>query len=153
MAPRRIRSGEVIAGLAGLALAVILFALPWFSAGQGATASGWSAMDVLRFPVMIAALGGLALATAQATQASPALPVALSVVVTVVGALTTLALVIRLPTAAGTPQAGAYAGLVCAIVLTGGAFRSLREESGWSPGPEHPIPIIPLGPPDSAGAE
>lgn len=153
MAVGRLRSGEVIAGLAGLALAVVLFALPWFSTGHDATATGWSAMDVLRVPVAITALAGLALATAQATQASPALPVSLSVVVTVIGALTTLALVIRLPTAAGTPQAGAYAGLACAIVLTGGAFRSLREESGWSPGPEHPIPTIPLGPPDSAGAE
>jgi hypothetical protein len=146
---RRLRTGEVIAGLAGLVLGVALFALPWFSAGDGATATGWSAMDVLRFVVVIAALGGLALAVAQATQASPALPVSLSVVMTAVGAVTTIALVIRLLTTAGTPQSGAYVGLAAAVALTAGAFASLRQESGWTPGAEHPIPTVPLGPPDA----
>jgi hypothetical protein len=146
---RRLRAGEVIAGLGGLVLGVALFALPWFGAGGGATVTGWTAMDVLRFVVVVAALGGLALAIAQATQTSPALPVSLSVVVTVIGAVTTIALVIRLLTAAGTPQSGAYLGLAAGIALTAGAFASLRQESGWTPGAEHPIPTVPLGPPDA----
>lgn len=152
-----LRRGEVIAGLSALVALVALFAVPWFAvgasvAGHGAghtNASGWTSLPTLRWLILIASLCGLLLAFLQATRRAPALPVTMSVIVTALGALTTLALVIRIPTDGGSPLAGAYLGLVAAAALTAGAFMSLRQEDGWVPGAEHPIERISLRAPGS----
>jgi len=143
MAPH-LRRGEVIAGLGGLVALVALFVLPWF-AGSG---SGWTALPILRWPIAVAALSGLALAILQATRRAPALPVATSLVATPLAALTTLALIIRIPTDAASPRPGAFVGLVAVAAVTAGAFWSLRAEDGWTPDPEHPIERISLRTPE-----
>lgn len=138
-----LRRGEILAGAAGLALLVILFALDWLRSAGG-TREGWSAVPVLRWLIVVAALSAVALAVAQATRRAPALPVSLSVISTVLSALTALLLVIRLLTTGATLQLGAYLGLLAAVTMTYGAFGSLRAEQGWIPGPDHPIETVPL---------
>jgi hypothetical protein len=147
-----LRRGEIIAGLSGLVLAAGLFALSWFQlgpSGAGHTdASGWSSLPTLRWLILVASLSGLALAVLQATRRAPALPVTASVIATTLGALTTLALIIRIPTDGASPLAGAFVGLVAAAGLTAGAFLSMRQEDGWRPDAEHPIERISLRQPE-----
>jgi hypothetical protein len=142
---RRLRSGEVIAGLAGLAALVLLFAGHWSGAHGGQT--GWRTEPVLRWLIVVTALSGIALTVAQAALRSPAVPVSLSVIITVLGALTTVVVIISLLVIGGVELLG-FAGWLAVAAVTVGAFRSLREEDGWVPGPEHPIPTISLGAPD-----
>jgi hypothetical protein len=141
--PPSLRRGEILAGASAVALLIVLFALNWLRSG-GVTRDGWSAVPVLRWLILVAAVTALTLTVAQATWPGPALPVSLSVIATVLSALTVLLLVIRLLTTGATPQVGAYLGLLSAIAMTCGAFRSLRVEQGWTPGPERPIETVPL---------
>ena len=138
-----LRRGEILAGAGGLALLIVLFGLDWLRSA-GVTRNGWSAVPVLRWMIVVAALSALALTVAQATMRGPALPVSLSVIATVLSALTALLLVIRILTTGATPQLGAYLGLLAAVTMTYGAFTSLRAEQGWTPGPDHPIETVPL---------
>jgi hypothetical protein len=136
-----LRRGELLAGASALAVLVILFALHWlrFTAGSR---TGWESVPVLRWFIVAAALTGLALVVAQATMRGPALPASLSTVGTVLAVLATVLLLIRLVTTGATPQIGAYLGLVALAALTGGCSRSLREEQGWTPGPDRPIETV-----------
>ncbi len=138
-----LRRGEILAGAGGLALLIILFALDWLRSA-GVSRDGWSAVPVLRWVIVVAALSALALTVAQATSRGPALPVSLSVIATVLSALTALLVIIRILTTGATAQLGAYLGLVAAATMTYGAFVSLRAEQGWNPGPDHPIETVPL---------
>lgn len=145
----RIRRGEAVAGLSGAVLLALLFLTSWFRFGLGPVnteADGWHSLPTLRWLLVVTALLGLLLLFAQATRRAPALPVALSVITTTLGALTTLAVIIRLPTDNGSPRAGAFAGLLAVAAVTVGAFMSLRREDGWVPDADHPIETIVIGP-------
>lgn len=142
----RLRRGEIAAALAAVALLVLLLVLAWFRPGAGGhvTATGWTSLPGLRWLILAAVAAAWLLALTQAICRAPALPSTLSMVATVLGAATSVALIVRLPTAAGAPRAGAYAGLAAALVLTGAALDSLRQEAGWRPGPARPIETVPL---------
>jgi hypothetical protein len=133
----RLRSGEVIASASALLLAVFLFALPWYGAdahaGQAAVSiDGWDGLTHVRWLVVVTIVAALALAYFQAVLRPPAVPVTMSAIVTVLGLLTTLALIYRvLLNPPGThlgQRPGAFLGLACALGIVYGAFRSLREE-------------------------
>jgi hypothetical protein len=130
---------------------VFMFALPWLrfkAAGGGHTdADGWDGLPLLRWFLLVTGIGGIMVAFLQSSRRAPALPVAADVVVTTLTALTTLLLVIRLPTSDGTPLAGAFLGLVAAAGVTAGAFQALRREDGWRPNAEHPIETLAVAPP------
>lgn len=144
-----LRRGELIAAASATGLLVALFVLPCFrSGGSGhhAQIDGWNALPVLRWLIVVTALAGLLLAFFQETRRAPALPVVTSVIVSALAALTTVILLIRLPTSADTPLAGAYLGLICAAGIAIGGFYSLRDEDGWQPGPAHPVERASLPP-------
>jgi hypothetical protein len=141
--PPHLRRGEVLAGASAVALLVFLFALNWLTVG-GHNRHGWEAIPVLRWPLLVTAVVALMLTFTQATRSGPGLPVSLSVIVTVLGALSTLLLIIRLLTTSAGLCAGALLGLVAVIGIMVGGFDSLRREQGWIPGPEHPIETVPL---------
>jgi hypothetical protein len=148
----RLRRGEVIAGAAAVALLALTLLAGAYrtAAGPGAEASitrtGWAALPVLRWFVVVSALSALALAFFQATRPAPALPVSFSVITTALGTITSVALAIRLASTAASPRAGAWLALTAAAVMTAGAFVSMREEDGWTPDAEHPIETVALGP-------
>jgi hypothetical protein len=145
--PPHLRRGEILAGASAVALLVFLFALNWLTVG-GHNLHGWVAIPVLRWLLLVTALTALMLTFTQATRPGPALPVSLSTVVTVLGALSTLLLTIRLLTTSAGLCPGALLGLLAAIGIMVAAFDSLRREQGWTPGPDRPIETVPL---DSSG--
>lgn len=160
--PSRLRRGEIVVGLAAVVLVVLMFAAPWYgregSAAPGAAAfglpatiDGWNSLPTLRWLILIGVVASLALVFAQGTRRAPALPVSLSVIVTALAMLTTLCLIYRVLIAMPDPgyavgaRAGAYLGLACSIVLTYGAYRSLREEDRPDPARNAAIPTVHLG--------
>lgn len=145
----RLRRGEIIALLSALVLVALVFLVPWFqftnSGGGHTSANAWTSLPTLRWLILVTAVTGLLLAYFQASREAPALPVTWDVVVVALGAITTVVLLIRVLTGEGSPLVGAIAGLVAVAALTAGAFLSLREEGGWTPGPEHPVETIAVG--------
>jgi hypothetical protein len=149
---RRLRDGEWIAGAGGVALIASLF-LHWYglagelgplaeAAGVSVEATGWQAFGVLDVVLLLLALVPLALVVLQATRTAPSIPVAFSTLTVLAGALATLLVLIRLidqpgPNELVGVEAGAWLGLVAAIVTTAGGWRSLRTED---------IPGVPLPP-------
>src|SRR5438270_62812 len=136
----RLRLGEVVVGLGSVVLAVLLFGVGWYGlageAGRTASAlgvsgsiSGWDALPTLRWLVLVTILVGLGLAYFQAARAAPALPVSLSVIVTVLAILTALCLIYRVlisvpgPDSLFDAQAGAYLALACSLLLIYGGVR------------------------------
>ncbi len=138
----RLRRGEVIAGASAVVLLALTFLLPWYErdgeaardAGVPTSVDGWNGLTTLRWLILLTIIAALALAILQGIRKAPALPVSFSVIATVLGALTVIALVYRVlidvPGFSGpVDQApGAYLGLIAACALTYGAFRSLRQE-------------------------
>jgi hypothetical protein len=141
--PPRLRRGEILAGASALVLLVFLFALNWLTVG-GHNRHGWEAIPVLRWVLVVTAVTALVLTFTQATRSGPAVPVSLSVVVTVLGGVSTLLLIIRLLTTSAGLCAGAFLGLVAVIGIAVGGFDSLRREQGWTPGPDHPVETVSL---------
>jgi hypothetical protein len=135
--PSRLRRGEVIAGVSGLVLLASLLLLPWYgtsSPGLSISATGWSSLSVLRWLILLDALTAIGLAFSQAARRAPAVPVTLSVVSTVLGLPTAIALIYRVLINLPGPENlidqryGAIVGLIASIALLYGAFRSLRHE-------------------------
>ena len=143
----RVRSGELVAGLGGLALLVFMFVPDWYTVkgplaptlanlGGRTTWDGWWGLAGARYLILLSVISALALLYFQAAQRAPAIPATFSVIVTVLGVASVLALIYRLlagPPAEGgflDQQAGVYLGLLAALAVTYGGYRSLREESG-----------------------
>jgi hypothetical protein len=141
---RRVRAADSVAAAGGVALLASLFA-DWYSTpplrvpGVGFApldvgVNAWQAFSVLDVVLALLALAPLALVVLQATRDSPALPIAFSVLTTVAGALALLLILYRIvnqpgPNEAVEVEAGAWAGLVAAAVMTAGGWRSMRDES------------------------
>lgn len=106
----RLRAGEVISGLGGGLLIA--------SASRGDTPAP------LRWLLRATGLSGLALAYFQGARRAPALPAALSVVVTALGWVSALTLIARRLPGRST------ASMLPALLLALGGLASLREEGG-----------------------
>ena len=65
------------------------FAVPWYRV-KATSINGWDALTDLRWLLIVTIIAALALAYFQATRRAPAIPVSLSVIVTVLGLLTSL---------------------------------------------------------------
>jgi hypothetical protein len=167
--PARLRHGEVIAGVAAVVLALVIFILPWYglagevgrtasSLGVATTVNGWDGLPTLRWLMLATLLAALALTFFQGSRRAPALPVTLSIIVPALGLLTVLCLIYRVLLAVPGPDSliearlGAYLGLVAAIVLTYGGYRSLREEQRPDPEQLAAIPTVELEPGARRGA-
>lgn len=129
----RLRRGEVLAGGAAVALLVFLFVLGWFGTKAGGRTGGWSGLPVVRWLVLLTAAAALLLAVVQASRRAPALPVTMSVIVSALALVTTLALIVRLATTSASVQVGAILGTVAASAILLGGFWSMRDEDGWVP--------------------
>ena len=93
---RRLRHGDWIAGLSGVALVVLLF-LPWYGAsGTSATATAWEAFAVNDAILLFVGLFGIGLAVAAATQRTSAVPTALASLTALLGIVATILVAVRL---------------------------------------------------------
>ena len=146
--------------MSALVLLGLLILAPWYGlsgarllsarSGHGSTTlTGWQAYEYLRWLLIVTALTSLALAVTQATRRSPAVPVSLSVIVTVLGAVASIWLAYRVLISVPGPdlmrRPSSYLGLLSSLALTAGAFRSLREEDRPDAARNAEIPTITLG--------
>jgi uncharacterized membrane protein len=147
----RLRHGDLIAGIGGVALLITLF-LTWYSAGGSATFQGqdievslnltaWEAFSITDLILALTALSGIAVAALTATRRSPAMPVAAAVITTTLGALATLLVVYRIVNQPGPNEFlevkfGAFLSLLAVLAVAVGGFRAIRDEEGE----ETPIP-------------
>ena len=147
--PRRLRAGEVIAGASAVLLLIFMFAVPWYAVStpfsetlsrglhEPTTFNGWNGLAHLRYLLLVTIVAALALTYFQAAREGPGLPVTLSMIVTVLGGITTIALIYRVlintPASTLDQRAGAYLGLAATIGIAYGGYKSLREEGGSDP--------------------
>jgi hypothetical protein len=158
----RLRWPEWVVALSALALLAALFGMNWFtytltSGGQGtkfnvqSSVNGWLGMAHGHWLLLITVIAGLVLFVLQAARPTPAIPVTMSVVVFILGLLSTIWLVFRvvLDPPAGR-NGGGWVGLISAVVLTWGAWRSMSTE-GIAP-EDAPLEIPVLGEADIAAS-
>jgi hypothetical protein len=124
---RRLRAGEWVAAASGVALLVSLF-LPWYGPESRTAWEALTAIDVL---LAFVAATGVLLAIATATHAVPAVPIALSALVTfagIFGVLLVLFRVLDLPDGTSGREWGLWLGLAGAVGIVAGAMIAMREE-------------------------
>jgi hypothetical protein len=117
--PSKLTFGEILAGLAGVALVVDLFA-PWFG-GE----SAWHAFTALLVLLVVSALLGVALLLTTAFQRSQAIPVAAEVFGFAFASLTAIVLLLELLLRSG-PQWGAWLGFAAVIAVAAGSWTAMR---------------------------
>jgi hypothetical protein len=128
---RRLRHGEWIAGVSGAVLLVALF-LDWYSAPGGLSANGWESFTVTDVLLALAALFGIALAAAAATQRSAAVPQTvgqLTVPVAFVAAIAVVIQALSLPEGADAREIGLWLGVAAVLGVLVGAWRSIGDQS------------------------
>jgi uncharacterized membrane protein YfcA len=173
---RRLRAGEWIAALGGLALVASLV-LPWYKRGPVAciavvgadcpepeSFTGWEAFSLV--DIVLAVVGGFAVAmfVITLTQPTPAMAIATDALLALLGVVATLLVVIRLadlPDLANdlSRSVGAWIALAAAFATAVGAWLAMRDERRSGPGqftdltgrpaPPRPEPD-PLPPPEPA---
>jgi hypothetical protein len=143
--PSRLRIGELIVGASALVLLASIFLLDWYGLngtlaptaerlGLPSSVNAWHGLTTVRWLLLLTVGCALALVYFQARRRAPALPVTLSVILTVLTLITTLVLIYRVlinqpgPGDVITTRTGAYVGLLSTAALLYGAYRSLREE-------------------------
>jgi multidrug transporter EmrE-like cation transporter len=139
----RVRTGEMIAGVSGAALFIILF-LEWFSLPTGgieiegfATAVGvdtsisaWQAFDFIDLVLLLAVIAGVGLAVLAAAQSSVQLPVAASAITAGLGILGTLLVLYRVidPPSDLDRAYGLFLGLIAVAGVAIGGWLAMQEE-------------------------
>jgi hypothetical protein len=140
----RLRRGEYLVGASSVLLLASMFALHWYGLkgrlaptaaqlGQSTTLDGWQTLTHVRWLLLVSVLLGVMLVFFQVTRQAPAIPVTLSVLVTVFGLLSVLALIDRVvlsPPGSGllSVKIGAILGLASALGMTAGGYLSMRDE-------------------------
>lgn len=125
----RLRQGEIVAGIGGIALIVFLF-FDWF---QGT--SGWSAYgaDLTGFIIALAGFTAVKFAGLAALGKRLNIPVPRGGITLVLGSVAVLIIVWTLfATDFDGVEFGLFLGLAAAVAITVGALMALRE-GGWEP--------------------
>jgi drug/metabolite transporter (DMT)-like permease len=143
---RRLRAGEWIAGVAGLALLVSLF-LSWYD-GQ----SGWESLGILDVILAFVALNALAIPFVTASYPVPALPLAhqsLTVLITSVALLLVVGRVLNIPDWADGREGGLWVALLATLGVIAGGLLAMRDERRAPPGEHTDLTGVPVaGPPE-----
>lgn len=160
--PSRLRSGELVAAVGALVLLASIFLLPWFglkeqlvptaaTLGVRTSPNGWHSLTNVRWLMLLSILAALVLLFTQATRESPAIPATMSVFVTVLGAVTAVALVYRVlfnvPGSASMVdrKAGGFIGLAAACAIAYGGYLSMRQEGASRKYDQSEIPTVDPG--------
>ena len=161
----RLRQGELIAGVGGLVLMVVMF-LDWYSVvGLGeVAANAWQAFSITDLILALTAVAGIGLAVLTAARRSPALPVAASVITATLGALATLLVLYRILNQPGPNEfvevkLGAFLGFLSVLAVAVGGYLAMRDEEGEEPPmptevrptPAAEGPADPAPPPEAEG--
>ena len=122
MTLRKLTFGEVLAGIAALALAVALFG-PWFD-----DESAFGAFTVVLVLLILVALLGGALLLTTAFQRSQAYPVAAEVFGFALAAITTIVVLIEIAVRDDRGW-GAWLGLAAVVGVAAGCWRAMRAHT------------------------
>lgn len=129
---RRLRAGEWAAALCGLALLVSLW-LPWYSGSSSGVSSlsGWESLAALDVLLALIAATAVALLIVTAGQSVPAVPIALSVLVTFAGMLGVILVLVRVLSLPGTAEGrawGLWLALASSVGIVAGGLVAMRDE-------------------------
>jgi len=139
----KVRAGDVLAGLGGLGLLVVMF-FPWYDFLEGTyvgtrsvpvddtTQSAWEAFGVTLVPLVLIALLGIAVLVTTVFERTTALPVAAVVLTAFLGTIASLWMLIRLLNPPGPNFAvdrlwAAWLGTALVLAITAGAWWSMRD--------------------------
>jgi len=141
----KLRTGERIAAISAVALFVFMF-FSWYGVDVGeisnalldrvgvdTTLTAWQSFDILDLVLLVTILAALGLAFLTASGRSVALPVAASVIVTVLAALATLLVIYRILNQPGENEFievkfGAWLGLLATAGIAVGGYLAMRDE-------------------------
>jgi hypothetical protein len=124
----RLRNGEIVAAVSGLALFIFMF-FHWFGGGV----SAWDALqDFSGFLIALAAVSGVALGVLAAAGQRINLPFQRGVGTLVLGKLAVLVILWRILANPGDLKIGIFLGLIAAAGIAIGAWMALRED-GFEP--------------------
>lgn len=160
---RRLRTGEWVAAVSGVALLVSLF-LPWYRPGvcitgyaetlrgeiDCQTLTGWESLAAIDVLLAFVAAAGVLLAIVTVVQGVPAVPIAFSGLLTFVGLFgigLVLFRVLDLPDGAIGREWGLWLGLAGAAGITAGAAIAMRDERLSPPGRYTDLTGRPVPPP------
>jgi drug/metabolite transporter (DMT)-like permease len=123
----RLRRGEWTVGAGSVVLLASMLFLPWY--GDSRTIDGWNALNHFRWLVVVTLIASGALLFFAATRRAPAVPVTVSLFVSVLGAACTAWLLYRvaIDPVAGR-KLGGWVGLAGAAAITYGGFSATRRE-------------------------
>jgi hypothetical protein len=142
----RLRTGEIVAGIGGIALFVFLF-FDWFGGAAEVSGSvvngtatlshpgisGWDALvDLPGFLIILSGVSGIALAYLAAAGQRVNIPVRRGAVTALLGALAVLLILWRMFAGSPTLKIGVFLGLGAAIAIAAGALMALGED-GFEP--------------------
>jgi len=144
MTAQRVRAGDLLAGLGGLALIVLVF-MPWYEFLEGVYVgtrtiavgntdqSAWEALSVLRFPLLLTGLLAVTQFATTLFERTTAWPVAAQVFGAAIGTITTIWTALRLinppgPNFGADLEWGAWLGFLAVLAATAGAWWSMRDE-------------------------
>lgn len=160
------RLGEIVAGASGAVLLISLF-LPWYrersascpAAGDdcpdlAAAGTAWQAFAVLDVFLLVVGLTAVGLLVVEATQRTPAIPIAWAALTTPLGAAATVWVLLRAldPPAPGVEPLFVLLGLLAATGITVGCLLSMRDE-GFGLRPKPGIEATRRGAPANGGPE
>jgi hypothetical protein len=166
----KLRTGELIAGICGVLLLIVMF-FSWYGIGGSAgsilsaanidtTVNAWKAFDFIDLVLFVTAIVAIGAAVLAASGRSVALPVAASVVVTVLGIIVSLLVLYRIVNQPGPNDLvdvkfGAYLGFLICLGIAVGGFLAMSEEgavpgSGPAAGAPPPQPAPPPAAPPPA---
>jgi hypothetical protein len=141
----RLRSGELIALVGAVALAVLMF-LRWYTGPDGGARTAWQEFGAVDVFAALAIIAGLVLAVTTVAERSTALPVASAVWATLFGLMATPAILVGLlsrPDHTTAVCLCGWLGLVASVAILVGAWQSMRDERTQRYPPVDP-PLRPL---------
>jgi len=142
----RLRTGEIVAGIGGVALFVFLF-FSWFGGGAEVSGSlvngtatlshpgisGWDALtDLPGFLIIMSGVAGIALACLAAAGQRVNIAVRRGAITALLGSLAVLLILWRMFAGSPTLKIGVFLGLGAAIAIAAGALMALGED-GFQP--------------------
>ena len=125
----RLRRGEWSVAAGSVVLLVAMLALPWY--GGSVTVTGWDSLIHFRWLAVVTLVVSAALLYFQATRRAPAIPITLSLFVSMLGSLCAAWLLYRvaIDPVAGR-KLGGWVALAGATAIAYGGFSATRREGG-----------------------
>jgi hypothetical protein len=130
----RLRTGELVAGIGGIALFVFLF-FDWYGTLNGFRNStdGWDVIiDLPGFLIALAGVSGIALACLAAAGQRLNIPVRRGAITAALGSLAVLLILWRMVAGSPTLKIGIFLALAAAVAIAAGALMVLSED-GFRP--------------------